>query len=290
MSSASPRPLPVPGPSTTVSLRPPPAVYDDGSVRSTVSLGSFPEPPSHFPIPPLMTSFSANSVTNSLNVQQSPINPQGDGLMQSRTSSDLSGSSSGPPIALSRVTESPLEESATLALPNGSSSPEHSQGQTTTPLAIPALDIRGETSAAAERAVSNSDVPDGAKIAPSLPASNLELPSPASVSQSPVLPASLSQQRQQVDQSPSINSRSSSSTGASSSFKRGDYLDDREFGVDSAAEASRLRAKTLGPTHRRIEGSEASKGNGGIVAAIRDKYTRSVSVRFFSLPKPSLRI
>lgn len=273
----------------TMSLKPPPAVYDDGSVRSTVSLGSFPEPPSHFPIPPLTTSFSTNSVTNSLNFQQSPITPQGDGLMQLRTSPDVSGFSPGPPIALSRVTESPLEESMTPALTNGSLSPEHSQGQPTTPLITPASDIRGETSAAAERAVSNSDVPDGAKVAPSLPVSNPEHPSPASVSHSPLLPAFLSQQRQQVDQSPTINSRSSSSTGASSSFKRGDYLDDREFGVDSSAETAQLRAKTLGPAHRRTEGSEASKGNGGIVAAIRDKYSRSVNSFFSLLPKPSLR-
>ena len=235
-----------------------------------------------------MTSFSTSSVTNSLNVQQSPITPQGDGLMQSRTSSDVSGSSSSPPVALSRVTESPLEESATPALTDGSLSPEPSRGQPTTPLSTPIPDIRGEISAAAERAASNSDVPDGAKVAPSLPASNPELPPPASVSQSPVLPTSLSQQRLHFDQSPAINSRSSSSTGASSSFRRGDYLDDREFGVDSSAETAQLRAKTLGPAHRRMEGSEASKGNVGIVAAIRDKYTRSVGI-FFSLPKPSLR-
>lgn len=288
MSPAPPRPLPVPGPSTTVLLKPPPAVYDDGSVRSIASLGSFPEPPTHFPIPPLTTSFSTNSVTNSLNVQQSPITPQGDTLMQSRTSSDVSGSSSAPPIALSRVTESPLEESATLAPTNISLSPEHSQGQPTTPLTTPAPDIRNESFAAAERAASNSDVPDGAKVAPFLPVSNPELPSPAFVSQSPLLPAALSQQRQQVDQSPASNSRSSSSIGASSSFRRGDYLDDREFGVDSSAETAQLREKALGLTHRRIEGSEASKGNGGIVAAIRDKYSRSVS-GFFPLPVSSLR-
>jgi hypothetical protein len=270
-----------------VSLKPPPAVYDDGSVRSTVSLGSFPEPPGHFPIPRLTTSVSTNSVTNSLNVQQSPITPQGDGLMQPRTSSDASGSGPSPLVALSRVTESPLEESATPALTDGSLSSEHSQGQPTTPLATPTPDIKGEISAVAERAASNSDVPDGAKVAPSLPVSNPEFPSPASVSQSPLLSTSLSQQRLHVDQSPAINSRSSSSTGASSSFRRGDYLDDREFGVDSSAETAQSRAKTLGPAHRRIDGSDPSKGNGGIVAAIRDKYSRVVSF-FFHFSKPSL--
>jgi hypothetical protein len=263
-----------------VSLKPPPAVYDDGSVRSIASLGSFPEPPNHFPIPPLTTSFSTNSATNSLNIQQSSPILQGDGVAQSRTSSDVSGSSSGPPIALSRVTESPLEESATPALSSGSLSSVLSQEPPMTPLTTPVPDGRGGISAATERSGLNSDEPDESKVAPSHPASNPEPPLPASVLQSSLLPGFISQQRQQADPSPTINSRSSSSTGASSSFRRGDYLDDREFGVDSSAEAAQLRGKTLGPAQRRIEGNDNSKSNGGIVAAIRDKYSRSVSGQF----------
>ena len=257
-----------------MSLKPPPAVYDDGSVRSIASLGSFPEPPNHFPIPPLTTSFSTNSATNSLNIHQSSPILQGDGVAQSRTSSDVSGSSSGPPIALSRVTESPLEESATPALTSGSLSSGLSQEPPMTPLTTPVPDGRGGISAATERPGLNSDEPDEAK------ASNPEPPLPASVLQSSLLPGFISQQRQQADPSPTINSRSSSSTGAGSSFRRGDYLDDREFGVDSAAEAAQLRGKTLGPAQRRIEGNDNSKSNGGIVAAIRDRYSRSVSGQF----------
>ena len=88
------------------------------------------------------------------------------------------------------------------------------------------------------------------------------------------------QQRQQVDPPPTINSRTSSSTGASSTFKRGDYLEDREFGVGNSTDAAQLRAKTLDSAQRRVEGSDASKGSGGVVAAIRDKYTRAVSGYF----------
>jgi hypothetical protein len=50
--------------------------------------------------------------------------------------------------------------------------------------------------------------------------------------------------------------------------------------VDSSADAAQLRAKTLDSAQRRIEGSDTSKGNGSVVAAIRDKYTRAVSGSF----------
>jgi len=274
---APPRLQPVQASSTAVSLKPPPAVYDDGSVRSIASLGSFPEPPSHFPIPPLTTSFSSNSAMNSpMNQHSSPV-LQSDGPLQSRTSSDVSGSGSGPPIALSRVTESPLEDSATPALTDGSLSPEQSQDQPKTPLTRPTMDVKNEISAT-ERPRSNSDDPRESKGAPSPAVTNAEplrTSLSASASTSPLLPVSPTQYRQQVEPSPSINSRTSSSTGVSSTFRKGDYLDDREFGADSPAEPAQLRAKTLDSVPRRIEGSEATKGNGGVVAAIRDKYTRA---------------
>ena len=147
------------------------------------------------------------------------------------------------------------------------------------PSTAPASDGKNEISAAAEHpgSKSNSDVPGEAKIAPSPPTSNIASSlRPASVS-STSLSVSGTQQRQQVDQSPAINSRNSSSTGASSTFKSGDYLEDREFGVDNSTDAAQLKAKTLDSTQRRVEGSDTSKGNGSVFAAIRDKYTRAVS-------------
>ena len=275
LSPAPPRPLPTPVPSTSLNLMPPPAVYDDGSVRSIASLGSFPEPPTHFPIPPLTTSFSSNPATNTPIPQQNPSGLQSDGSLQSRTSSDVSGPSSGQIVALPRVTESPMEESATPALEDGSI--ERSQAQAMTPPPAPTSDGKNGISATVEHPRPNSDVPGVAKIALSPPTSNIESGlRPASVSPLPLL-VSETQQRQQADPSPSINSRASSSTGASSTFKRGDYLEDREFGVDNSTDAAQLRAKTLDSAQRRVEGGDASKGNGGVVAAIRDKYTRAVS-------------
>jgi hypothetical protein len=130
----------------------------------------------------------------------------------------------------------------------------------------------------------NSGVPGEAKIAPSPPTSNIESGLRlASVSSSPFPVYETQQRQQQPDPSPAaINSRTSSSAGASSTFKRGDYLEDREFGVDNSTDAAQLslRAKTLDSAQRRVEGGDASKGNGGVVAAIRDKYTRAVSGYF----------
>ncbi|KAF8501481.1 hypothetical protein F5888DRAFT_1672612 [Russula emetica] len=273
LSPAPPRPLPI-APSTSLNLKPPPAIYDDGSVRSIASLGSFPEPPTHFPIPALTTSYSPNSATNTPIPQHNSSGLQSDGPLQSRTSSDVSGPSSGQTLALPRVTESPMEESVIPALNNGSI--ELPQAQAMMPPTIPASNGKNGIYAAAEHPGPNFDVPGEAKIAPSPPTSNIESGlRPASGSSSP-LPVSEFQQRQQADPSPVINSRStSSSTGASSTFKRGDYLEDREFGVDNSTDAAQLRAKTLDSAQRRVEGSDASKGNGGVVAAIRDKYTRA---------------
>ena len=133
--------------------------------------------------------------------------------------------------------------------------------------------------AAAVRLEPNFDGAAEVKIAPSPPL-NTEPPqsSPvASVSQPQLLPVSGTLPRQQPDPAPSATSRSSSSTGLSSTFRRGDYLDNRGIGVDNSAEAAQLKAKTLDSTRGRVERSDSSKSNGGLVAAIRDKYTRAVS-------------
>jgi hypothetical protein len=149
------------------------------------------------------------------------------------------------------------------------------------PFTAPVSDVKNEISAAVEHPGPNSDVPVEAKFALSPPASNIESGLlPASVSPLPLPPVSENQQRQQEDPCPTINSRTSSSTGVSSTFRRGDYLENREFGVDGSTDAAQLKAKTLDSAQRRIEGIDTSKGNGSVVAAIRDKYTRAVSDSF----------
>ena len=143
-----------------------------------------------------------------------------------------------------------MEDSATQALKGGSIEPSRAQAMMT-PTA-PASDGKDGFFAAVEHPGPNPDVPGEANIAPSPRTSNIESGlRPASVSSSP-LAISEAQLRRQGDPSPAVNSRASSSTGASSTFRKGDYLEDREFGVDT------------------------SKGNGIVVAAMRDKYTRAV--------------
>ncbi|KAI9440081.1 hypothetical protein H4582DRAFT_1944924 [Lactarius indigo] len=262
VSPASPRPVPTPGSLRAVPLKPPPTVYDDGSVRSIASLGSFPEPPNHFPIPPLTGSFSSNSATNSPTIQHG--NPLGDGTLEIRTSSDVSGSSSEPPSILPRVTESPLEEIPSAPVPtDGPLPPGSSQGHLAPPL-TPAANGKSATFTATDGHRTNVD---DATDAPPHPA-----PNPAPL-QDP-LPASV-QPLSNSNPAPSIDSRSSSVTGFSNTFRRGDYLDDREFGVDNSTETTPLKAKTLDSPQSRIERSDTSRSNGNMVAAIRDRYTRA---------------
>ncbi|KAH8994829.1 hypothetical protein EDB92DRAFT_1847629 [Lactarius akahatsu] len=266
-SPASPRPMPAPSSLRAVPLKPPPTVYDDGSVRSIASLGSFPEPPNHFPIPPLTGSFSSNSATNSHIIQHG--NPLGDRTMQIRTSSDVSGSSSDPPSILPRVTESPLEEIASVPIPTDGSDYLAPPPTTSAP--------NGKSASSSVTEGPRTNVGD-TNDAPSLPSPNpapLRDPPPASVPPPPTLVPVSTQLRQQQDPAPSIDSRSSSVTGYNNTFRRGDYLDDREFGVDNSTEATPLKAKTLDSPQSRIERSDTSRSNGNMVAAIRDRYTRA---------------
>lgn len=275
MSPATPRPTQGPGSLRAMALHPPPAVYDDGSVRSIASLGAFPEPPNHFPIPPLTRNFSSNSAANSPITQHST--PHGDGVLQIRTSSDVSGSSSDPPSILPRVTESPLEEIAPAPVPtDGSLPPDSSPNNLATPLTTTAQSGRGASSTVTEGPEANTGDNDDAPSIPAPNAAPLRSSPPVSVPPPPaVVPGT--QSRQQHDPAPSIDSRSNSVTGFSNTFRRGDYLDDREFGVDSSIETTPLKAKTLDSPQSRIDRSDTSRSNGNMVAAIRDRYTRAVS-------------
>ena len=261
-----------------MSLKPPPTVYDDGSVRSIATLGSFPEPPNHFPIPPLTGSFSSNSATNSPTIQHST--PHGDGAMQIRTSSDVSGSSSDPPSNLPRVTESPLEENASdRGLIHESLPPDSSQDHVAPPLTTPAQNGKGASTTVTEGPGENSEDNDDALSLPAPNTAPQRCSSPASMPPPPT-PLPVTQSRQRHDPAPSIDSRPNSATRVRNIFKRGDYLDDREFGVDDSTETTPLKAKTLDSPHSRIDRSDTSRSNGNIVAAIRDKYTRAVSYYF----------
>ncbi|KAH9178311.1 hypothetical protein EDB89DRAFT_1930543 [Lactarius sanguifluus] len=218
--------------------------------------------------------FSSNSAANSPIIQHS--NLLGNGTMQIRTSSDVSGSSSDPPSILPRVTESPLEEIASVPiLTDGPLPPDSSQDHLAPPPTTSAPNGKSASSSVTEGPRANID---DTNDAPSLPASNpapLREPPPASVPPPPPLVPVSTQSRQQQDPAPSIDSRSSSVTGSNNGFRRGDYLDDREFGVDNSTEATPLKAKTLDSPHSRIERSDTSRSNGNMVAAIRDRYTRA---------------
>lgn len=278
MSPAPPQSIPTSGTLRAISLRPPPAAYDDSSVRSIDSLGSFPEPPNHFPIPPLTGSFSSNSATNSPTIQHSTR--FGNGPTQIRTSSDVSGSSSDPPSVLPRVTESPLEETAAPPVSTDGSLPtDSSWDHYATPLTTPTPNGKSSSPNVTEGPEAGTDETNDAPLVPALDTAPLRGSLPASVQPPPTLIPN-TQSRQQHDPAPLTNSRSGSVTGYSNTFRKGDYLDDREFGVNDSTETTPLKAKTLDSPQSHIERSDTSRSNGNMVAAIRDRYTRAVSYYF----------
>ncbi|KAI0259882.1 hypothetical protein BC834DRAFT_973912 [Gloeopeniophorella convolvens] len=284
----SPRPLPVPSSLRTIPVQPPPTVYEDGSVRSIASLGSFPEPPSHFPIPPLTGSVSSSSGANS------PVTPynasvmQGSVSMQSRASSDVSGSGSGsgPSTSLPRVAEIPKEDGRTTpALTSGSLSPEPRQEQlitpTMTPLVARLAEVRMDPLETMAGLGEITDEPTEINAKPSLPSSPastepLRPPVPASIPPPlPLVPDTMAQTPQRPEFTTSVTNRSNSYAANNSSFKRGDYLDDREFGLDPSTEAAQSKARSLDSAQGRVDRSDTLKSNGSVVAQIRDKYARS---------------
>ncbi|TBU52736.1 hypothetical protein BD310DRAFT_831621 [Dichomitus squalens] len=221
----------------------------------SATIDAFPAPPTHFPMPPANGSkfnSNANAVTT-----PSPTSPPTQEIQNrsEATRLDLPESSSLTPFP--RFTESPTPES-TSALTNDFRSPTRA-GPLTTP------------------ADSNSV---------SLPDSNSERdreqgPPPFSYSQTSR--SSQSYASSQVSR-PTIDTEKGASRSTAeqvatpspsvpTSYRRGDYMEDAEFGVRQSLESPRLRAAEPTPG-RALEPNDTGRSNGSVVAALRDRYAR----------------
>ncbi|KAI0059208.1 hypothetical protein BV25DRAFT_1155638 [Artomyces pyxidatus] len=247
------------------------------SPTSLASLASFPSPPTHFPLPPVSGSMPPTPVPSSPVTHYNSLTRQ----MQHSTSSDVSASSSGAAPALPKVAESPMEgqtdAAATPALTDGTMSPASPPGIPMTPTNSASVgpDLSDQKWAGLgfttlkettrEKIVQQSTKQNAPTVPPPPP-----LPSNAALS----LPQSELPDR--VGKVSSNNSRSSSYTAVNSNtFKKGDYLDDREFGVDRTMDSSQLKSKSLDSTQSRAERTDTMKSSGSVVAAMRDRLART---------------
>ncbi|TFY71152.1 hypothetical protein EVG20_g1861, partial [Dentipellis fragilis] len=288
-----------PGPSSDNDAKVFPTISDRDerdyqSVSISTSLASFPSPPTHFPIPPVSSSGSKPSTP----VSDSPMSikrdlaPLYDTKGQRTSSTDASPSNSGHSVGnvLPKVDEVPREEilaasrngyddPATPALTEGLRSPPTPRDYEAPPTPPnPTASGSMASSSGAKNHQRNGlginvdaederDVPRPREREPAQSAAANSLPPPANTAPS------------------APNSRSSSYTAVTSnngsgSFKKGDYLNDRdrEFGVDRNGQ-ERDKTKSLDSTqNKKVERSDTMRSNasgGSVVAAMRHKYSHS---------------
>lgn len=221
-----------------------PQEHEDGrdrshSVNSVASLGSFPTPPTHFPLPPVANAASGNIHQPNF---QSSSSYTSTVHLQSQGSSVPSESAEVPAKA---APVNVRKDSATFF-------------DFSSPPASPSVPVH-DNSAGAGPSNSTSTSKDGV-----LDPSHGKGKATAAVIEK-TYPAQ------------DLSSRSSSEVRTSKTYPVGDYTIDTEPGTQ------RIPSGKVKPAHpasasNNIERSDTNRSNGSIVAAMRDKYSRSVRV------------
>ena len=222
----------------------------------SATIDAFPAPPTHFPIPPTGGSRFGSKVN--LATTSAPTDQE----KQQRDTLDPPEPTGLTPFP--RFTESPTPESA---------------------LSTPVTDEHRSSAALRDeaympQALSNSTSPETNGLAKLTLVRDREPVPPSSYSPTthtsrPYLPS-------QPGRPPETDGASSSTSGQivtpspsiPSSYRRGDYMNDAEFGVRRSVESP--RARTLEPS-KVIEPNDTGRSSGSMVAALRDRYSRGVS-------------
>lgn len=222
-----------------------------GHSTTLASLAAFPSPPTHFPLPPLGGS------------KFTPVQET-----HSELSQGSQGSSGLAPFP--RLTESPTPESvSTPALTDDSRSPPTPRTELFTP---PPFATSQPSAGAPSHDKNSRDFPAHNSSQSQAPYAQA---TPTS-SQSSSVPHH--QEPPQAERGlPALSESPTNQTSPTSgAYRRGDYADDAEFGVRRSADVSRPRAAEPSLT-RVVERSDTGKSQGSVVAALRDRYARTVS-------------
>ncbi|KAI0654648.1 hypothetical protein C8Q70DRAFT_1058242 [Cubamyces menziesii] len=226
------------------------------------SLAAFPAPPTHFPPPP-----SSGSKFSSGPAAQSDTSTQPTRDARPEHPSDSPTNITPFP----RFTESPAPES-TPSLTEDSRSPPTPRTELLNSLPSTAIPAPSEGSHVTK------DVGDSPSMGlpnlPHSPSSRMESSvSSESRLSSPVAPqghASLDRRPSPAtNEAPNVSHHTSPG-----SYRRGDYVDDSEFGVRRSVDSNKPRPPE--PTLPKVvERSDTGKSNGSVVAALRDRYART---------------
>jgi hypothetical protein len=231
---------------------------------SLASLAAFPSPPTHFPIPAVSTP-SGNKPSASLSGQSAPGSGSDNAEAAARSPRVGQRTPTVSFAALPSLSESPRRDASAETAPasasNGKAHPagypfpnastpteEPGQPQTTPPLAFEELHITPKD----KQASLSKESPR-------------ELTSPAE----PLSPS---------DTGTTTKGSSASGSQSGHGLRRGDYMNEREFGVERPAFGQGSRSMDAIKS-RGVQRNESMQSNGSLVAAMRGKYVHSVRMR-----------
>ncbi|KAI0706761.1 hypothetical protein C8T65DRAFT_577221 [Cerioporus squamosus] len=236
----------------------------EGHSTTLASLAAFPAPPTHFPIPRLNGSrFNSNAPPPPPSMQTGNQNT----LAEPTAEPQDSGLTPFP-----RLTESPIPDSAlnTPALTEDNRSPPTPRTELATPPTTTAPPTLGRDAADGKHDTSFST---SLRDRQQPPPSTYSQTSQSSHSQSSPVMGRARLEPDREGAAPTNEPISAPSPNVPSSYKRGDYMDDAEFGVRRSSESS--RARTMEPSLGKIvERNDTGKSTGSVVAALRDRYAR----------------
>ncbi|KAI0028981.1 hypothetical protein K488DRAFT_89187 [Vararia minispora EC-137] len=234
------------------------AADDQRRPTSLTNLASFPSPPAHFPLPPVNSPSKAGSPVEPPPARQLTASPAKMTSLQTPQSRTASLDGSPAPRAEG---EGPDRE-LTPALTEDSRSP----ASTTTPL-TPANIVSSLLPSSPEPDDQLPSTQTQARTSTPLPTAGPSLPS------KPTDQARLERAAPSLVSVPS-SSRSSAS-GSTTAFRRGDYVDERDFAPAVDKDKARSLDSPGGARRGAVERTDSVKSTGSVVAQMKDRYSRS---------------
>lgn len=227
------------------SFEPPRPSFVDANTGSVRSLSAFPAPPTHYPIPPLIPRQSQTPASLSTESSRSNVNF---------------------PSSMPRLTESPLPEGPEDVTPELTDQPPSAQSHRGTQPPSPEQRYQGrpqgsEVSSSASPYVSESE---GKRALPVRSQTSLPTPTDSRIGSGAGM----------LSISPNRTTNRSDSLG-----------DEREFGIIGRKEESTPKARTMEIVKPKgVERTDTGESSGSIVAAMRNRYSNTVSSLRLILP------
>jgi hypothetical protein len=245
---------------------------------SLASLAAFPEPPTHFPLPNTTGTPTGHQANSSMS---GPVSGQSTpGLASPSESSTMRSVRSGPRTpsvsfaAMPRVVESPqheadprtpITEPDVLAAGYPFPTAEKVEAKESKQAVSPPVHGLGEELAPPPKHMESAAAPQYSEPSTSDSAERPTEPEADPTSIAPLSPS---------DTGTATLSASGHSSATALALRRGDYLGEREFGVDRLGNNASKSLDAI--KNKAVYRSDSSNSNGSVVASMRGRYTHTV--------------